>query len=131
MYSLRARYIPLGLGLLLVLGTSSCRRESSYQKKGVKFRCGDQIVYVDSKTGANPVAVYLCADDTVTWSSNDRKFKVEFMQDSPFSNDEKAFDNAHSKSQGAKHLKQLTVYEYKITVDGKEFDPQVIIGGGN
>jgi hypothetical protein len=131
MYSFRGRCIPLGLGLLLILGIGGCRRHESYQKKGVRFRCGDQIVYVDSNTGANPVAVYLCADNTVTWSSSDRKFKVEFKQDSPFSNDEKAFDNSHSKSQGAKHLKQLTVYEYKITVDGKEFDPQVIIGGGN
>lgn len=132
MYFFRAQFIPFGLVLLLVLGASSCKQEQeSHGGKTVKFNCGDQIVDVDANTGTKQDSVYVCVDDTVTWIAHDHNFKVEFKQGSPFSNDEKVFHNAHPKSGGAKHLKVLTVFPYKITVDGKALDPQVIGGGGN
>ncbi len=41
------------------------------------------------------------------------------------------FDNEHPKSGKAKRVTQLTVYEYRITVDTTHvFDPQVVGGGG-
>ena len=132
MYSSQVRYdgaIRFGLVLLFVFGTSGCKEQ--LHKKTFTFTCGDQTVDVDPIVGVKPTAVYVCDDDTVAWNSHGHDFKVEFKKDSPFSNDEKFFHNKHSKSVGAKSLKELTVFEYKITVDGKEFDPQVIGGGGH
>lgn len=120
----------LALILLLALGASGCK-EMKIQKKTVTFICGDQTVDVNTRNGAQPQAVYVCEDDTVTWNPNGHTFLVEFKKDSPFVDDGKKFDNGHAKSAKTKHHTQLTVYEYRITVDTTNiFDPQVIGGGG-
>jgi hypothetical protein len=119
------------LVLLLVLGASGCE-QLGIKKKIVKFDCGNQTVHVDPNEGANPQAVYVCEDDTVTWSPDGHKFVVEFKKDSPFVDGGKKFDNQHATSNKTKKHYKLTVYEYKITVDDAHvFDPQVIGGGGH
>lgn len=128
-----------GIALLLVLWANGCGHEAKEEKEEkdesagayVKISCADKVVDVDPMVGAKPLAVYVCNGRTVTWKDNGHAFKVEFKGDSPFSSDERVFHNQHAKSVGVKHLDQLTVFEYKITVDGKVFDPQVIGGGGN
>ncbi len=78
------------------------------------------------------LTIHVCEGNTVTWNPNGHTFLVEFKKDSPFEDGAKRFDNGHSKSAKTKHHDQLTVYEYKITVDNTVFsDPQVIGGGGN
>jgi hypothetical protein len=125
-----------GLVLLFVLWANGCGHEAKEEKEEsageyVKISCADRTVDVDPTVGAKPVAVYVCSGRTVTWKANGHVFKVEFKGDSPFSGDEKAFHNDHATSKSMKHLSALTVFEYKITVDGRVFDPQVIGGGGN
>ncbi len=118
------------LVLLLLFGASGCN-ETKIKKKIVTFTCGDQTVDVNTTDGAAPQAVYVCEGDTVTWNPNAHTFLVEFKKDSPFVDDGKKFDNGHAKSAKTKHHTQLTVYEYRITVDTTNvFDPQVIGGGG-
>ncbi len=126
--------LPVGAGygkrfaliLLLALGASGCKQA----KKVKSFTCEDQIVNVNLNNGAQPQAVYVCEDNTVTWNANGHQFLVEFKKDSPFKDNEKKFDNQHAHSAGGKRLPELTVYEYRITVDGtRVFDPQVIGGG--
>jgi len=130
-----------GLVLLLVLWAGACGHEAKEGKeaeeaadssgKYVKLNCADVPVNVDPNIGARPPAVYVCKNHTVTWKDNGHTFKVEFKGDSPFTGDVKVFHNQSATSPGMKDLKQLTVFEYRITVDGKAFDPQVIGGGGN
>lgn len=115
------------LTLLFTLGAIACKQKIPR----ITFPCGDQTVDVNTNNGAQPQAVYVCAGDTVTWRASGHTFLVEFKKDSPFEDNGKRFDNQHSKSDKAKHSTELTVYEYRITVDGNPFDPQVIGGGGN
>ncbi len=117
------------LVLLLMCGASGCMKPE-VEKRTVKFTCADQTVDVNTTDGAKPQAVYVCEGDTVTWNPNGHTFLVEFKKDSPFADDGKKFDNGRAKSAKTKHHAQLTVYEYRITVDNHAFDPQVIGGGG-
>ncbi len=115
--------------MLLMLGAIGCKERIS--RKTVTFTCGDQTVDVNTNNGVQPQAVYVCDGDTVTWRANGHTFLVEFKKDSPFEDNGKNFDNRNSKSARTKHHTQLTVYEYRITVDSRVFDPQVVpIGGG-
>jgi len=118
----------LAVVLLLILTASGCGKERA---NPAVPKCGDKTVDVNTKNGAEPEAVYVCGDDTVTWNPNGLTFLVEFKKDSPFKDDDKKFDNGKAKSRGTKHHDKLKVYEYRITVNGVPFDPQVIGGGGN
>src|SRR5229473_5426264 len=132
MRSIPVRYCAasrFALVLLLMCGASGCTKPE-VEKRTVKFTCADQTVDVNTTDGAKPQAVYVCEGNTVTWNPNGHTFLVEFKKDSPFEDGAKRFDNGHSKSAKTKHHDQLTVYEYKITVDNTVFsDPQVIGGG--
>ena len=118
------------LVLLLIFVATGCE-EMKTRKKILTFTCGNHAVKVNTTNGAQPQAVYVCDDDTVTWDADGHTFVVEFKNDSPFEDGGKKFDNAHPNSGKSKHHTQLTVYEYRITVDTNHvFDPQVIGGGG-
>jgi hypothetical protein len=131
-----------GLVLVVVLGASSCNKEPEEGGKKPKvafgFQCGDKTVTVDvpvppATTPATPEAVYVCEDDVVTWAptANVQTFEVEFKKEYPFSGNKKKFDKRDPKSPKTKHQNPgLTVYEYKLTVNGQVYDPQVV-GGGN
>src|SRR5712691_2657125 len=133
MHSSPVRWGTVGgfiLVLVLIAVAGGCEQMKT-RKKTVTFACGDQTVKVNPTNGAQPQAVYVCEDDTVTWEADGHTFVVEFKDDSPFEDGGKKFDNAHPNSGKSKHHTQLTVYEYRITVDTKHvFDPQVIGGGG-
>ena len=119
----------VGLVFLLVFGVSGCPRKPT-PSEGRPY-CGDKNVTVNTSTGANPVAVYVCGGDTVTWNPTaDEDFLIEFKNDYPFEGNKKNFDKKDRKSPKAKPHNQLKVYEYKVTVSGQTFDPQVV-GGGN
>lgn len=118
------------LVLLLMLGASGCPKQPKYAKKTKAVPC-DTTVNVDAMVGARPQAVYLCEDDTLTWNPGGHQFVVEFKNDSPFEPPEKRFDNGHPSGKAKHYYGELTVYEYRITVDTTHvFDPQVV-GGGN
>lgn len=133
-----------GLVLVLLLGAMGCSKEEPQEGgnkpgvtgKGFSFNCGDKTVKV--KTGdptqfATPEAVYVCEKDIVTWDPADdvQTFEVEFKKDYPFEGNAKKFHKGDGKSPQTKHQKPgLTVYEYKITVNGQSYDPQVVGGGG-
>jgi plastocyanin len=117
------------LVLLLIFAASGCQKK--YGKTWRTFDCGNKTINVNPTNGAEPEAVYVCDGDTVTWSPNGHKFLVEFKKESPFNSGEKEFHNGKPKSDTIKPQKNLKVYEYRITVDGKVFeDPQVLGGGG-
>ena len=125
----RAFVRVVGLGLIAILGGNGCGQKLA-DHSGKPY-CGDKIVKaIAASPGADPEAVYVGKDDTVTWDPNGTTFAVEFKKDSPFVDDGKKFDNGNPKSKKAKQHLILKVYEYKITVNGQSYDPQVI-GGGN
>ena len=147
MKNLAARYCAaswFGLVLMLMLGASSCNKEEPQEGgkqpnvagKGFSFNCGNKPVKV--KTGdptqfATPEAVYVCEGDIVTWDPADdvQTFEVEFKKEYPFEGTPKKFHKGDGKSPKTKHQNPgLTVYEYKITVNGQSYDPQVVGGGG-
>jgi hypothetical protein len=131
-FHLKGLLFRSSLVLLSFLWANGCEREPKEPAGDyVKIRCANVTVDVDPAAGVKQQAVYVCRDRTVTWNGNGHTFKVEFKGDSPFSDDDKVFQNNHATSKGMKHLPDWTVYQYKITVDGKVFDPQVIGGGGN
>jgi hypothetical protein len=134
--------------LLVVLATSGCggTTKNVSDKVTFTFDCMDQTVHVDkndNKNGVKEPWVYVCEDKTVTWdtswdSSWDPQrdhFKVHFKNHFPFKSDPQDFTDAvgNNKSKGAysQHPPVFTIYEYTITVNGKDFDPQVVGGGGH
>jgi hypothetical protein len=128
-----------GVVLLVIVGVFGCKKEKEDEehRNYRRFACGNQAIDVDPAQGAKPQAVYVCGGNTVTWNPNGHKFLVEFRKDSPFEDGRKQFDNEHPGPDKAKTVQQLTVYEYRITVDTDAptphvfEDPQVIDGGGN
>jgi hypothetical protein len=115
---------------------------SGCEKKGGKKEprvigdsaCGG-VKQVDVTTtngaGADPEIVYVCENDTVIWNANGHKFDVAFTGDSPFKDDGKKFDNNSPASAQSKHHDphKYQLYQYRITVDGVQYDPQVLGGG--
>lgn len=127
----------LGLVLVVVLifVTSGCEKKEGKKEPrlvGASI-CGDKQVYATTTNGAgaDPEIVYVCEDDTVTWNANGHTFAVVFTGDSPFKDEGKKFDNNSPKSGKAKHHDphKYKLYEYQITVDGTQYDPQVLGGG--
>jgi hypothetical protein len=127
-----ASTVCVGLALFLLSGASGCKEQPQGAGKKATLNCGDQTVTVDPKNGATPEAVYVCEGDSVSWEPTQdvQTFAVEFKKDYPFSGNKKKFDKGDRKSPKTKAQQNLKVYEYKITVNGQDFDPQVV-GGGN
>jgi hypothetical protein len=126
----------LGVVLLVLLGASGCNKEPKVVTNP-PVDCGDKTVTVDVPVSPNspatPEAVYVCEDNVVTWSptANVQTFEVEFKKDYPFVGNKKKFHKGDPPSPKTKKQKPgLTVYEYKLTVNGQAYDPQVV-GGGN
>ena len=124
-----------GAVLLVMWGVSGCGKK---EVKGPAVQCGNKTVTVGvpvppATTPATPEAVYVCEDDVVTWApaGNVETFEVEFKKDYPFVGNAKKFHKGDPPSPKTKKQKPgLTVYEYKLTVNGQPYDPQVV-GGGN
>jgi plastocyanin len=126
--------VPFGVVLLVLLGASGCGNK---EEKGFTAHCGNKSVKVDigvpPHKPATPEAVYVCEGDIVTWDPAGavETFEVEFKKEYPFTGNTKKFHKGDPKSPKTKHQEPgLTVYEYKITVNGVPYDPQVV-GGGN
>jgi hypothetical protein len=150
MHAIAARWgaaVRFGVVPLVLLGASGCGHKEQPQVvgnppggsgKGFTFNCGDKTVTVDvpvppTTTPATPEAAYVCEDDVVTWApaANVQTFEVEFKKDYPFVGNKKKFHKGDPPSPKTKKQKPgLTVYEYKLTVNGQPYDPQ-IVGGGN
>ena len=136
--------VRFGVVLLVLLGASGCGNKEESQEEGKKpkvtgkgfsFECGNKKVKVDvpPQKPATPEAVYVCEGDTVTWdpAAAVQTFEVEFKKDYPFVGNKKKFHKGDPPSPKTKKQKPgLTVYEYKLTVNGQPYDPQVV-GGGN
>lgn len=146
MHGIAARWgaaARVGAVLLVILGASGCGNKEEEEERKPKvvakgpLDCGDKTVTVDVPVPPNgpatPEAVYVCEGDIVTWdpTANVQTFEVEFKKDYPFAGTPKKFHKGDGKSPKTKHQKKgLTVYEYKLTVNGQVYDPQVV-GGGN
>jgi len=105
-------------------------QEKGYKKEFVRFTCKDETVKVVPIDGTHPKAIYLCADNTLTWDANGHEFTVIFIKNSPFVDGKKLFNNKDYKSKAAKPDKVLTVYNYHIIVDGELIDDPQVVGGG-
>jgi hypothetical protein len=125
-------------GLLMVMpfrfGTAQGQQASQQQKNPafVKFACQDQTVEVVGGSGTTPEtkAIYLCAGNTVTWHNPEAHTFIVIFKKSPFVDNQKIFDEKHTKSKGAKNDTALTVYNYLMVVDGELVDDPQVIGGG-
>ena len=128
--------VRFGLVLLLVFGASGCKETPQVTgKKTIPIPC-DTTIDVDPTLGVREQVVYVCKGDTVAWDPHGTKFVVEFKgNDTPFDQGGVSgsgymkFDNNNPTGR-AKRYDKLTIYNYKITVNGQPFDPQVV-GGGN
>ena len=131
--------------LLFVLGTNGCRPKPLLVKRPQGTRivpCATKID-VDVNTGvSNPhQAIYVCEDtgyDQVTWTipplSGVKSFTVTFPPGHCPFNPCPDFTEKNPTGTVASALllpPNLTVYKYKITVNGgPPIDPHVVAGGG-
>jgi len=128
--------VRFGLVLLLMFGANSCKEMPKVSgKKTIPIPC-DTTIDVDPTLGVKEQVVYVCEGDTVAWNPHGATFVVDFKgKESPFDqggvsgSGSLKFDNNNPNGR-ARHYAKLTIYEYKITVNGQAFDPQVV-GGGN
>jgi hypothetical protein len=122
--------------LLCILGSLGCDVKPAVQaKKPKSFPCGNgQDIKVDlqKKNGVDKQAVYVCDGDPVVWkpANGVTSFAVHFTGDCPFTSC--ATDITDSTPQtAATQPTDLTVYKYKLTINGTQvFDPHVVGGGG-
>jgi len=117
---------------LFMLGAGSCGDDHPKPKaaggKTKMINC-DQSVDVDAAKGIKKWAAYLCDGDTLTWNADSTvQFTVLFEKTTPFANGGR-FDNGHPTGNAQPQYGPLAVYKYTITVNGKDFDPQVVAGG--
>jgi hypothetical protein len=128
----------LVLVVALIFVASGCEKEKKDGKGTTSklifdLNCSNSQVNVNVNTtnGADPEVVYVCEDDTIFWNANGHQFVVEFTGESPFKDEGKKFGNASPYSGKSKHhdKHKYQLYEYRITVDGTQYDPQVLGGG--
>ena len=131
-----ATAIRCGMVLALVLLADGCQQQPEAQpgaKRTKPIPC-DTNVKVDL-TGPDVDPIYLCTDDTVTWTpkTSTVTFDIDFHGVSPFADGVTQFDDKHGKHQGKRDYGKLAVYKYSITVRDqgmvKSVDPQVVAGG--
>jgi hypothetical protein len=128
----------LVLVVALIFVASGCEKEKK-EGKGTTSKlifdlnCSNSQINVDVNTtnGADPEVVYVCEDETVFWNANGHQFVVEFTGESPFQDEGKKFGNSSPYSGKSKHhpKHKYQLYEYRITVDNVQYDPQVLGGG--
>jgi plastocyanin len=133
MYFFRVVFAGAGLFSLLLLstlGTGGCTG-SLVKKRTFKIDCVTKIT-VDPSNGvaSSHKAVYVCGGDTVTWDAKKGvTFTVHFPGACPF-NPCPDITEAQASATVATQPVDLTVYKYTITVNGSNFDPHVVSGGG-
>jgi hypothetical protein len=119
----------LRLVLLVATGAGGSHQMASKDKPFVQYACSDPEQVDVVGTWTNPVDLYVCAGSRVNWNDQGHKFLIKF-QTSPFEDQESTFDNRHHTSSKMKSFAHFTVFTYSIKVDGHEFDPHVVGGGG-
>lgn len=99
--------------------------------KGDKSDCGNpqHHIRVDVNTGVDKQEICACGGEEVEWDFQSETFQVEFKKGdgTPFPVD--TFNNQYPKGT-VKQDAGYGPYRYKITVNGKAFDPRVVVGGG-
>jgi hypothetical protein len=111
--------------LLLFVYVSGC------SKPGVttSYCDYDQETYVNANTGVDDETVVVCAKKKMTWLDHGETWEVEFKNDSPFEGKPKKVKKGDppgvARSDVPKH--KATAFPYTITVNGKKFDPQIIV----
>ena len=127
----RAGLFALPLFLIIVEGCDKVHKVQTPPKapRSKTYDCLDVNVQVDPSNGVDKKAVYVCEDNTVTWTAQPGvTFTIKF-QDCPFHDCVTFSSGVPSKK--ALHFNELTVFKYTITVNNKPFDPHVVGGGGN
>jgi hypothetical protein len=117
-----------GLSLLvslLALQTSCSEEKGQYVQ--VKFACKTTITVTD--TGVDTSDAYVCSGNKVTWNANNHVFTVFFKNGCPFVSGCKEIDNQKPTAGPIKSTTDLTIYDYGIVIDGKLYDPHIIVGG--
>jgi hypothetical protein len=119
---LLARITLCGVMLLTISG---CGHEES---QTAKISCRDRKTDVDKNTGVKHMTVVLCPGRKMHWSDGGENWVVEFKgNDSPFQGKPMKISKGDQDPVARTGLKQDTTFPYSITVDGKKFDPQIIV----
>ncbi len=109
--------------LLLLVYVSGC------QKPAVTNYCIDRQTYVNANTGVDDDTVVLCAGKKMTWQDRGETWEVEFKNDSPFEGKPKKVKKGDPPGVARSDVPKgkSTAFPYSITVNGKKFDPQIIV----
>jgi hypothetical protein len=116
----------LAISAILLLFVCVC----GCQKRVVRDYCdNDQETYVNADTGVDDQTVVVCAGKKMTWKDHGETWEVEFKNDSPFEGKPKKVKKGDSSgvARGDVPKGKATAFPYSITVNGKKFDPQIIV----
>jgi hypothetical protein len=120
--------VPGGLAisavLLLFVYVSGCQKP-----RVAKDYCVDGQTYVNATTGVEDDTIVLCPRNKMTWLDRGETWEVEFKNDSPFEGKPKKVKKGDppSVARGDVPKGKATAFPYTITVNGKKFDPQIIV----
>jgi len=101
------------------------------------LKCEGQVTVDTQYThGVDKAAIYVCEDQAkVTWTKGTTvtTFSLDFGGNCPFKSCSITDSQPDGEVPNNSSQQPLTVYEYKITINGsskREYDPHVIGGGG-
>jgi hypothetical protein len=98
---------------------------------GATYYCKDRHTNVNPSTGVDDDTVAVCPGKKMTWLDKGEDWEVEFKNDSPFVGKPKKMNKGNPTGVARDDLTKDTPFPYTITVNGKKFDPQIIVMGGN
>ena len=93
------------------------------------YGCRNRQTYVNTTTGVDDPTIVLCPGGKMTWNDHGEDWEVDFKNDSPFEGKPMKV----KKGDGPKVARsdtpvgKDTAFPYSITVNGKTFDPQIIV----
>ena len=125
-----SRRIPgeLAFSVVALLAISSC---ACKQPATVKNYCRDRQTFVNGNTGVEDDPIVVCPNFKMTWADHGETWEVEFKGDSAFEGKPKKVNKGNPTGVDRIDLKKDTAFPYSITVNGKKFDPQIIVMGGD
>jgi hypothetical protein len=119
-----ARGLAISASLLLFVCVCGCQKPAV-----TKNYCIDRQTYVNANTGVEDDTIVLCPGNKMTWLDHGETWEVEFKNDSPFEGKPKKVKKGDSPgvARGDVPKGKATAFPYSITVNGKKFDPQIIV----